>query len=291
MFPANRNLFAIAILLFSLPAMSGTESKVSIEAVSFAAATMVDGDARVKGELRTPAGNPEKIPAVVVIHNAAGLSDRTGSAYIEALNAAGIATLELDLFTKGNAPASTRGHIPHTYGSLIFLANHPRIDKDRIGIMGFSYGAILSMVTASSDLTATYTGGSYRFAAHLPLYFPCWTGTAVIDGKIKSYNQNLWNSTTGSPILILAGDKDDYGDPDMCPKFVEALPESARKHTVVMVYPGAFHGWDTFEDRTYFDKFAFGGKGGTVRHFRNPDIAEKSKAATVQFFKNAFDLK
>jgi uncharacterized protein len=157
--------------------------------------------------------------------------------------------------------------------------------------MGFSYGAILSMVTVSSELTGSYTGGKYKFAAHLPLYFPCWTGNAVMEGKIKSYNQNLWQVTTSAPVHILAGEKDDYGDPDMCPKFMAALPESAQKKVAVTVYPDAFHGWDTHEDRTYYDKFAFSGKGGTVRHFRNPVIAEKSKAFAVDFFKTSLGAK
>lgn len=77
----------------------------------------------------------------------------------------------------------------------------------------------------------------------------------------------------------------------MCPRFVSALPDAAKKHVAVTVYPDAYHGWDTHEDRTYQDRLAFGGRGGTVRHFRNPAIAEKSRAFAVNFFKTAFEVK
>lgn len=276
--------------LFLLPVAAVAGGAVSSSVVSFSASTLVDPDANVRGELRLPSGTG-KVPAVVVIHNAGGLQDRTGTDYVNALNEAGIATLELDLFPRGSAPASTRGHVPHAYGSLIYLAGNSRIDPSRIGIMGFSYGAILSMVTVSKELTDAYTGGKYQFAAHLPLYLPCWTGNAVMEGRIKSYSQSLWTTATGAPAHILAGEKDDYGEPDMCIKFVGALPAPTRSHVSVTVYPNAFHGWDTYEDRTYYDKFAFSGKGGTVRHMRNVEIAEKSRTFAVEFFRTAFAMK
>lgn len=268
-----------------LPLIAAAEVGVSKEAVSFATATVIESDKNVKGELRIPDG--DRVPAVVIIHNLGGLHDRTGSAYVEALNQAGFATLELDLFPRGAPPGTTRGHVAHTYGSLIFLANNPRIDPNRIGVMGFSFGGILSMVTVSKELTDTYTGGNYRFAAHLPLYPACWAMTAVMEGKIKTYSSSLWQTSTGAPVHILAGESDDYGPPDMCPKFVQSLPEATRSHVTVTVYPDAKHGWDTFEDRSYFDNFAANGKGGYVRHHRNSEIAEKSKAFAIEFFKSS----
>jgi dienelactone hydrolase len=282
--------FAMAVfgaaLLSAAPTHAIAELTIAKESVSFASATLIDPETTVKGELRLPGGTGEKLPAVVVIHNSGGLVDRTGVFYIEALNQAGIATLELDLFPRGGRPASTRMNLPHTYGSLIYLSNHPRIDPARIGVTGFSWGGLLSLLSASTELTDAYVGSKYRFAAHLPLYPVCWAHSNILDGKNAQYRPSIYQSVTGSPVHILVGEKDNYEDPDSCPKFIQSLPEAVRNHVRVTVYPGVGHGWDTQEDRSYRDAAAYKGRGGTVSHYRNSEAAEKSRAFALDFFKS-----
>ena len=104
--------FRFHALLFAsslLPLASFAETRVATSAVTFSASTLVDSDAKVRGELRLP-DSSEKLPAVVIIHNAGGLQDRTGSDYIDALNSAGIATLELDLFGIGKTAKNDETH-------------------------------------------------------------------------------------------------------------------------------------------------------------------------------------
>lgn len=278
--------FGVALLCFA-PAPAMAELSVAKENVSFASATAIDPDTTVNGELRLPDGAGGKLPAVVVIHGSGGLVDRAGVDYIEALNQAGIATLQLDLFPRGGRPASTRFNLPHTYGSLIYLANHPRIDPARIGVMGFSWGGVLSLVSASTELTQAYTGGKYRFAAHLPLYPVCWSRTAELEGKSKYYSPSIYQSVTGFPVHILAGENDQVDDdPESCPKFVQALPEAVRTHFSFTVYPGAGHSWDTHENRNGRDPVAYKGRGGNVSHYRNSKVAEKSRMFALDFFKS-----
>lgn len=257
------------------------------EKVRFESRTAIDPDVTVWGELSLPDRGAEKLPAVVVIHSSGGFEDRTRAPYVAALNSAGFATLELELFSRGQRPRSTRENLPHTYGALIYLARHPRIDPARIGVMGFSWGGALSLLTASSELTQAYTGGKYRFAAHLPLYPVCWVHRGIEAGKNRVYDAGTYRALTGAPLHILAGDKDDYDDPDSCPRFVQALPEADRKHVSVTVYPGATHVWDTPADRSIYDPVAHKGRGGNVAMVRNPAIAEKSKAFAVEFFSAA----
>jgi dienelactone hydrolase len=47
---------------------------------------------------------------------------------------------------------------------------HPRIESARIGVMGLSWGGVLSLISASEEFMRAYTGGAYRLAAHLPVY-------------------------------------------------------------------------------------------------------------------------
>jgi dienelactone hydrolase len=285
------NCAFLILLSLSAPGTSLAQGRAVRERVVFASATEVDGNVPVSGELRVPDLSGAKLPAVVVIHSAGGI-DGTGTPYIESLNQAGIATLELDLFPSGGRPATARLNLPHTYGSLIYLARHPRIDPARIGIMGFSWGGILSLFSASEELTRQYTGGKYRFAAHLPLYPVCWAQTSILQGKNKNYSASTYQAFTGAPVHILAGAKDDYDDdPDACPKFVQALPAAAHSFVTATVYAGVGHGWDVPRSRQYQDGFAHVGRGGWVYHYRDAATAEKSRAFAVEFFKSNLGAK
>jgi dienelactone hydrolase len=279
-------IFALALSLSGAGTVLAQDGGVR-EKVSFAAATVVDGGVTVNGELRIPTASGAKLPAMVVIHGSGGLQDGVGTRYVEALNQAGIATLELDLFPRAGRPETPRSNFPHTYGSLIYLAKHPRIDPARIGVMGFSWGGTLSLISATEELTRAYTGGGYRFAAHLPVYPVCWPQIAILQGKNKVLDASMYQAMTGSPVHILAGALDDFDDdPDACPKFVQALPASVRSYVTVTVYPGAGHGFDVpkAEERTFQDPFAHMGHGGMVRYYGDAATADKARAFAVEFF-------
>jgi len=281
-------IFALVLSLSGAGTLLAQDAPVR-EKVSFAAATVVDGGVTVNGELRIPAVSGAKLPAVVVIHGSGGLQDGVGTRYVEALNQAGIATLELDLFPRDGRPATPRFNFPHTYGSLIYLAKHPRIDPARIGVMGFSWGGVLSLISASEEFVRAYTGGAYRFAAHLPVYPVCWPQSAILQGKNRVVNASIYQAMTGSPVHILAGAIDDFDDdPDACPKFIQALPASVRSYVTVTVYPDVGHGFDLpkSEERTFEDPFAHMGHGGMVRYYGDAATADKARAFAVEFFKS-----
>jgi dienelactone hydrolase len=286
-------IFALVLSLSGTGTLLAQDVAVR-DKVSFAAATLVDGGVTVNGELRIPAVSGAKLPAVVVIHGSGGLQDGVGTRYVEALNRAGIATLELDLFPRGGRPETPRFNFPHTYGSLIYLAKHPRIDPARIGVMGFSWGGALSLISATEELTRAYTGGAYRFAAHLPVYPVCWPHSTILQGKHKVFNASIYQAMTGSPVHILAGASDDFDDdPDACPKFIQALPASARSHVTVTVYPDAGHGFDLpkSEERTFQDPFAHRGHGGSVRYYGDAATADKAREFAVKFFESNLGAK
>jgi uncharacterized protein len=259
---------------------------VSIEKLSFTAETAFEPGAAVSGELRIPESKRDRLPAVLILHSSVGI-DGTGASYAEALNQAGIATLEIEMWRLadgGGRPVSTRFTMPHAYGSLLKLSDHPRIDPDRIGVMGFSWGGIMSGLTSSAALTQQYTGEKARFAAHLALYPVCWSHSSVLAGEAKYFGPDTYRKVTGKPVHFLAGDKDDYDDPDGCSKFVAALPENVRQHFSLTVYPGATHGWDRRYSGVAPDRAANKGKGGYVNFIATPDIAKRSREFAVAFF-------
>lgn len=129
---------------------------------------------QVEAVLSLPPDSAGKVPAVVLIHSAGGYDHAHYEFYGAALRQAGIATLGLILFRVPSRTHLPADLVPHAFGALKYLATHPRIDPDRIGITGFSLGGILAMYTASSMLAAEHLGTGPRFAAHVPVYPVCW---------------------------------------------------------------------------------------------------------------------
>jgi dienelactone hydrolase len=284
----RRHLALIAVALLIVTFETGTscaQDKITTDQIAFRAATAHDPGAEVRGELRIPETGRERVPAILVLHSLGGLIEPTGKAYIEPLNRAGIATLEIDMFPRGVRPQSTRVTMPHGYGSLLYLASHPRIDPQRIGVIGFSWGGIMALLMASDEVTKQYAGGKAKFAAHIPVYPVCWAHLTIVTGKNRFYGPETYRRVTGASVHILTGEYDEYDDPDSCPKLVAALPEEVRKHFGVTVYPRAYHGFDEpGADRQYADPAARKGAGGRVTHREHPEAGKKARQFAVEFF-------
>lgn len=236
------------------------------------------------GVMRLPLGAPRPMAAVVIVHGSAGVDSR-GSYYAAALNEAGIATLEIDMWTARGVsgaegrPKSVAETLPDAYAAFKVLAAHPGVDPKRIGIMGFSWGGVVSMLTATRPYSERYLGGEARFAAHAPNYPVCWVYNRVSGYEMKAF--------TGAPILLQAGEADDYDQPDTCPKLVRSLGDEGTRLVSLKVYADAAHGWDRLEPALLVkDPYSHLGQGGDVRIAPNESVAAQSRAATVAFFRS-----
>ena len=100
-----------------------------------------------------------------------------------------------------------------------------------------------------------------------------------------------FNSFTGAPLLIQAGELDAYDEPDTCPNLVQSLPASAQGFITVQVYPHATHAWDRLQPAiTVTDPFSHLGMGGQVEFVPNPGKAFQARSQAVRFFQEAFGL-
>ena len=260
----------------------------SVDKISFSVADAFEPGAAVSGDLRIPESTRERLAAVLILHSSPGFDGR-GAFYAEALNAAGIATIEIDYLRGRGLPATPRHNLPHAYETLQRLAAHPRIDPARIGIMGFSWGGHLAVLTSSDELTQQYTRGAPRFAAHLGLYPICWMYRAAPGGAPRYFPPSTFGRLTGRPVHILVGDQDGGDAPDGCQRFLADLPEQARAHVALTVYPGATFGWDSrFGSSGYFIG-ARQGKGGIVQTVADPELAKRSRDFAVTFFRKSLD--
>ena len=259
------------------------QDRAAAEKVHFRVADAFEPGAAVVGEFRVPAMKGERLPVVMIVNSSPGFDGRSAF-YAEALNRAGIATLELDFMQGRGMPASPRHHMAHAYETLQYLAKDPRIDVARVGIMGFSWGGMIALLTSSAELTRKYTDDRLRFAAHLGVYPICWRHEIATAGKDKHFGPGVYQRLTGRPVHILAAEKDDFDEPDSCDKFLNALPDESRRHFSLTMYPGATFGWDSRFGSDTYDGGAHKQRGGIVHITADAALAERSRQFAVSYF-------
>ena len=252
----------------------------------------------IGGQLRIPVNSGQELPAVVILHGSAGVDSR-GALYARALNDAGIATLEIDMWgARGIADAGQRPPLPtvtlpDAFGALDYLANTPGIDSQRIGVLGFSWGGVMSLLAANQSYTDSL-GNGRQFAAHVAHYPVCWGYNIGLPGIIFGPGEE---DLTGAPVLIQVGSLDDYDEGGApCKNLAAPFPGVS-----VNVYPNAHHAWDRLQPPlTVQDPFSHLGEGAMmgscdnanceVNIIPNPGKSQQSSKAVVAAFSNAFGL-
>jgi dienelactone hydrolase len=257
--------------------------------------------AAVPGTLSFPQNVSGRVPAVVIAHDSAGVTpEGPESDYVAALNTAGIATLVIDMWTPRHVPSgppafgadggsdrrprSIADTLPDAFGALAFLAGHPAVDPRRIGIMGFSWGAMLSVLAMSEPAAERAIGPELRFAAHSAHYFVC--SLFLPAAPMGSATAAKW---TGAPLQLQVGGQDDYDNADggaSCRRLVEDLPPEKRHQVELIVYPEATHAWERKLSRPV--GFNDPRIRRSVRITPDAATSAQARAATVTFFKTAF---
>ena len=196
-------------------------------------------EATIKATLRTPDGGG-RFPALIIINSSAGPNDKIQQAFSRRLPGKGIATLELEVFSPrwlgalaGNQRAVYTGVMAEdALNALKVLRGHPKIDAARIGIMGHSRGSkVATALTPFKSFLefAGFTGQTFAF--HIGLGNAC----DLVPTDL---------ATTGAPILLLTGEKDDIHYPQVCADFANDVVAKGGDFTNVFV-PGASHSLTT----------------------------------------------
>lgn len=190
------------------------------------------------GELRIPRPGNDKLPAVILLQASGGFGTNLNRWLLE-FNQMGIATFALDSFAgRGIATTNTDqdqlarlAMMFDAYRALDLLSKHPRIDANRIAIMGFSRGGQSALYASMKRFQKMYGPAGVEFAAYFPLYAACNT-TYLEDTDVSK-----------KPIRQFHGSADDYVPVAPCRPYFEGL-KSAGADAVLTEYPNAYHVFD-----------------------------------------------
>lgn len=251
-------------------ASQGSETKSRYSYISFP----VSGDHTTAGKLTMPLVDNKRFPAVVIIHGSGGVDSR-GPAYASKLNELGIATLEIDMWSARNMaggldrPKHVSETLPDAEAAFRYLVSRPDINSNSIGLMGFSWGGVVGMLTATSDAP--------KFKSIASLYPVCWG-----YNKVPGYEFTRVNV---GELLIISGTADEYDNPADCKELIKILPNPDRQKVSEVSLVGATHGFDrSGSPEEFFDPYAFRGKGGEVSIQHDKAATERSLSEIGEFF-------
>jgi dienelactone hydrolase len=201
-----------------------------------------DGELSLKGLLYRPDGNGP-FPAVVAMHNCAGLVNTSGTIatryrdWAQQLVKAGFVVLFPDSYGSrglGNQCANRnqtvrndRERVADATAARHWLQQQPEVKPDRISLLGWSNGATGVLWTVRP-----HQGHDDRsdFRSAVALYPAC-----------RRLETTAWSARV--PTLILIGALDDWTSVQECERMVAGAKGRSARASIV-VYPGAFHDFD-----------------------------------------------
>jgi dienelactone hydrolase len=194
-------------------------------------------------------------PAVVLLHGCHGVSDSNHD-WSRWFRERGYVALLVDSWGPrgyGRTCDPTLPDIPVTerfddaVGALHFLHGKPYVDRERIGVIGWSNGGVFAV--------AAVNGPSLERARHRGVVPPApgfRASVAVYPGGCYS----LVDELVTRPLLVLIGDADDWTTPGPCVAMVEAMRRRGADASIVL-YPQAYHYFDVVgQPRAYLQDVA-----------------------------------
>jgi dienelactone hydrolase len=119
--------------------------------------------------------------------------------------------------------------VPDAFGALLYLSRLPYVDPTRIAAVGFSQGADAALEIASSRFASAFAiPDDLKFKVAAAFYPPC---------------ENQSTAKLEIPTLILIGELDDVTPTADCDRLARKGPRD-RSDVKLVVYPGAYHGFD-----------------------------------------------
>src|SRR6476469_5016643 len=221
---------AARVELYALPSLTISDQQ------------FLSGDANgkpvtVAGEFRIAQGSG-RLPVVVLMHGSSGVGANI-EPWVHQFNRMGISTFVIDGFSGRGLTAvgpnqALLGRLNLSvdiYRSLEILVMHPRVDPERIVLMGFSRGGQAALYASLDRFNKLWNKSGVQFAGYIPFYPDCST-TYATDTEVAA-----------RPIRIFHCTPDDYNPVASCKAYVARLLD-AKRDVVLTEYPDSAHGFD-----------------------------------------------
>lgn len=239
-----------------------------------------------------PAESTERAPAVLALHGCGGLYAKGGdlsSRYretVERLHAAGYAVLMPDSFgSRGlHKVCQTRyrergvdvaERARDARGALAWLAVQPQVDARRIGVQGWSNGAITTL-NLLEQRHAQPEAGEPPIAGAAVFYPGC--------AQLLQREAVLENV----PLLMQLGALDDWTPPQPCVDFARQLQTHPGRDVSLRVYEDSYHGFDGTDPVRLRADLPNGQLAQGVHQGGNPQARTESLAVLDSFWSRVF---
>src|SRR5215813_14242866 len=195
----------------------------------------------VPAELYTPSGIGP-FPAVVLLHGCHGVSASTRQ-WARWFKERGYVALVVDSWAARGIKedcSPTSPDLPNTerfddgVGALRFLQARGDVDRDHVGVIGWSNGGAFAM--------ALVNGPSQERARQRGVVMP-EPGYRAAVGFYPGGCSSLIGQLAVRPLLVLIGASDDWTAAGPCVQMAESMRQRGADVSVVL-YPGAFHYFD-----------------------------------------------
>lgn len=199
----------------------------------------------VWGDLLMPKTINGKVPALVIMHGSAGVEPWATDLWAAKLNPAGAAVFVVDSYKPRGVQETNTNQLGEqvtmpsqtadALNALRVLATHPKIDSNRIYVIGMSRGGNPAFYSAWPMYQAAVNTGGAKFAGHIPMY----PGMCNIR-----YRADATDKAT-APIFFALPDREreDYQDVAICQRYAKELADLGNVVTT-KEYKGTYHAWD-----------------------------------------------
>ena len=245
------------------------------QSVSFQSAKLSTTDSAPPKKIGGLLAKPEGVgpfPGVVLLHTCGGMQPHITQDWPNFLNRIGYVTLAVDsLGPRGMSRctrelvASHRELTRDAYGALDYLAERPFVDPTRIGVMGFSMGAITINYFAGRHMTSPR---GLNFKAAISLYGGCYS----IQLKPTVRRIPMKTGDKMIPLAVIVGGNERHRVVSSC----KAVDGKGPVRTHVLA--GAYHAFDNPNFTTIRHDLA----GNPMLYSRA--ATEKAKHITRAFF-------
>lgn len=244
-------LLGIALVF---PAFAAAPEKISIASVTPSALPQYlhhqAPAATISGELYLPNGQGP-FPTLILKHGSGGLQSATGDnirKWAATITDWGVAAFVVDSFgprgikntAKDQGQLSVWADIADSFAALKVLGADSRIDKTRIGIMGWSRGGGVAFDTTLETARKIVIDDDLKFALHIVLYGPA-------DLQYRD------SATDHAPMLFLHGEADNYVPVPATQEYAGWLKSMGNPVTFI-TYPKAYHDFDVAGQFSGFGK-------------------------------------